>query len=243
MQIRIGVEINVEGRMLAWALDYPGCFAYGIDEAEALIRLPRALLQYEVWIKNHTPEPWVDLSDMDIRIVERYETFRLGEDYTPAPEDQGYEINAWFIDDWRPLTVQEIKRGLNIFHWQREELLAGLNTLDPALLEKDFPGQRWNILGIVRHVANAELWYLSRLNLTDLTHHNLGTQPEARLQQTAALIDQIFPSFENKVQIVGIEGEFWSYRKILRRTLWHQRDHIEHIKELAFGNSGEDQGV
>jgi len=127
---------------------------------------------------------------------------------------------------------REIERGVKIFHWQREELLAGLTTLDPEILEKDFPGQRWNILGIAKHIANAELWYLSRLDLTDLSHKDLSADPKARLGQTAALIDRVFPKFINEVNVAGIEGEFWSYRKILRRTLWHQRDHIEHIKEL-----------
>jgi hypothetical protein len=234
MQIRIGLENNIEGRTLAWALDYPGCFAYGTDETEALVRLPRALLEYEVWIKDHTTDFWVDLKDMDMRVVESFETFCIDENYNRVPDGQGYEINAWFIDDWRPLTEVEIERGLKIFHWQREELLAGLTTLDPEILEKDFPGQRWNILGIVEHVANAELWYLSRLDLTDLSHKDLSADPKARLGQTAALIDRVFPKFINEVNVAGIEGEFWSYRKILRRTLWHQRDHIEHIKELAF---------
>ncbi len=234
MQIRVGLENNIEGRTLAWPLDYPGCFAYGLDETEALIRLPRALLTHEIWIKDHTEDPWVDFNDLDLRVVERYETFRIGEDYRPAPEGQGYEINAWFIDDWRPLTEEEVEQGLKIFHWQREELLAGLNTLDPEILEKEHPGQRWNIWGIVKHIANAELWYLSRLDLTSLKYKQLDPDPQKRLAQTAVLIDKIFPTFTNLVKVTGIEGEFWSYRKILRRTLWHQRDHIEHIKELAF---------
>jgi hypothetical protein len=228
------LENNIEGRTLAWALDYPGCFAYGTDETEALVRLPRALLEYEVWIKDHTTDFWVDLKDMDMRVVESFETFCIDENYNRVPDGQGYEINAWFIDDWRPLTDVEIERGLKIFHWQREELLAGLTTLDPEILEKDFPGQRWNILGIAKHIANAELWYLSRLDLTDLSHKDLSADPKARLGQTAALIDRVFPKFINEVNVTGIEGEFWSYRKILRRILWHQRDHMEHIKELAF---------
>ncbi len=236
MHLRIGLENNIEGRTLAWALDYPGCFAYGSDEAEAMIQLPRALLAYEVWIKNHTENPWVDFGDLDLRVVDRFDTFRLGEDYRPAPPGQGYEINAWFVDDWRPLSDEEIERALKIFRWQREELRAGLSTLDPEVLEKDRPGQRWNIWGIVKHIANAELWYLSRLGLTELGHQQLEPDPDNRLAQTAALIDRIFPTFENVVNVRGIEGEFWSTRKILRRTLWHQRDHIDHIKELAFAD-------
>jgi hypothetical protein len=115
MQIRIGLEENIEGRDLAWALDYPGCFAYGEDETEALIRLPRELLKYEVWIKDHTSDPWVDFKDMNMHVAERYETFHLGEDYKPAPPGEGYEINAWFIDDWRPLSEDEIEKDLMIF--------------------------------------------------------------------------------------------------------------------------------
>lgn len=236
MRIRIGLEKNIEGRDLAWALDYPGCFAYGEDEAEALIRLPHELLKYEVWIKEHTANPWVDFKDMDLYVTERFETFNLDEDYLPAPEGTGYEVNAWFKDDWRPLTAEEIDRALLIFQWQRNELLAGLTTLDPELLVKDFPGQRWNILGIAGHVANAEHWYLTRLSLfTSLSYRDLPPDPVDRLAKTADFIQTSFPGFANQVKVVGIDGEFWSYRKIVRRTLWHLRDHIEHIKQLAFG--------
>ncbi len=234
MQIRIGLENNNEGRTLAWALDYPGCFAYGADEAEALIHLPRALLQYEIWIKDHTADPWVDFDDLDISVVERYDTFRFSADFLPVPEGSGYEINAWFKDDWRSLSNKEIEFGLKIFHWQREELLAGISTLNRKTLELDRPGERWNILGIVKHIANGELWYLTRLDLTDLTRKDLPENPEERLAKTAGLVDQIFPSFADIVNVKGCNGEFWSYRKILRRTLWHQRDHIEHIKSLVF---------
>ncbi len=234
MIIRIGIENNIENRTLAWALDYPGCFAYGQDEPEALVRLPVALIQFEAWTKDHTSESWIDFQDFDLRVVERFSTFRLGEDYQPAPPGVGYEINAWFIDDWRPLSAEEIRQALTIFHWQREELLAGLSTLDPQVLIRQTPGQRWDILGIARHIANAELWYLSRLGLTDLTHRDLSPDHETRLTQTAALIDENFTTFMDKVVVEGKEGEIWSYRKIIRRTLWHQRDHIEHIKELAF---------
>lgn len=233
MQIRIGIENNIEGRTLAWALDYPGCFSYGMDEAEALIQLPRALLQYEKWIKDHTADSWVNFTDMDMRVVEHFTTFHMDDDYKPAPPGKGYEINAWFKDDWRPLSQEEIQNALNTFRWQRDELLAGLSTLEPEILEKQRPGQRWNILGIAKHIANAEHWYLSRMELTSLTRKALRPEPIMRLEQMSKEIEGLFPDFADQVVVRGIEGEIWSYRKIVRRTLWHQRDHIEHIKELA----------
>ena len=33
-------------------------------------------------------------------------------------------------------------------------------------------------------------------------------------------------------EMVGLDGEFWSPRKSLRRALWHKRDHTEHIRKL-----------
>jgi hypothetical protein len=92
-------------------------------------------------------------------------------------------------------------------------------------------------LGIAKHIANAELWYLQRMNLANINGKTYLPITQARLAQTRSLIEQAFPNFSDTVKVIGIEGEIWSYRKILRRTLWHQRDHIEHIKQLAFGHN------
>ena len=235
MQIRVGMENNIEGRTLAWALDFPGCFAYGDDETDALIRLPGELLNFEVWIKDHTSDPWINFEGLDIRVVEHYTTHFINQQYEIVPDGQGYEVNAWFNDDWRPLTEDEVSHAMSVFHWQRDELLAGLTTIEQDILEKDRPGQRWSIIGIARHIANAEFWYLQRLGLTQLTREDLEEGMGDRLAQTASIIENQFPNFIGQVKVSGIDGEFWSYRKIVRRTLWHQRDHIEHIKELVFG--------
>lgn len=238
MQIRIGMENNFDNRSLAWALDYPGCFSYGADQAEALIRLPHTLLTYGAWIEVHTEEPWVHFDDFDLRVVDKFKSFSIDEKYQLVPDGQGNEIGAWFLDDWRPLTETEINRGLLIFQWQREELLAGLSTLSAEILNKQRPGERWNILGITKHIANAEIWYLSRMGLTTLTRKDLYSDPLARLEQSAAEIKTNFQKFIDTVKVVGTEGEFWSFRKILRRTLWHQRDHIDHIKSLVINEIG-----
>lgn len=235
MQIRIGMENNIEGRTLAWALDYPGCFAYGDDETDALLRLPREILNFEVWIKDHTSDPWINFEGLDFRIVEHYTTHFINDRYEIMPDGQGYEVNAWFVDDWRPLSEEEIEHALLVFHWQRDELLAGLSTIEQDILVKEVPGQRWNINGIAMHIANAEFWYMQRLGLVNFRREDLAEDIEERLAQTASIITEQFPKFPGKQKIVGIDGEFWSYRKIVRRSLWHQRDHIEHIKELVFG--------
>ena len=87
MIIRVGLENGFEGRSLAWALDFPGCFAYGEDGPVALMNLPRALINHEAWVRKHTPRSWIALGDFDIRLIETFQVYTL---------DNGYEVNAWF---------------------------------------------------------------------------------------------------------------------------------------------------
>lgn len=70
MIIRVGLENGIEGRSLAWALDFPGCFAYGDEGSTALLNIPHELLRYEDWIGRHTPKPWDSFGDFDIKLDE-----------------------------------------------------------------------------------------------------------------------------------------------------------------------------
>ena len=72
MLIRVGLEYGIGGRTLAWGLDFPGCFAFGEDDAELMLRFAKALLTFEEWVRLHTDEPWFQLLNPDFRIVEAY---------------------------------------------------------------------------------------------------------------------------------------------------------------------------
>jgi hypothetical protein len=234
MIIRIGIDKGFENKVVAYALDYPGCFAYGMDETEALLRLPQALLNYEVWIKDHTEDCWVNFTEMDLRVTDVMDSFVINEE--SHPELAGVEVNAFFEDDLKLVTEIEVERALLVFTWQRDELYGGISTLSQEVLEKQYPDQRWNILGILKHIANAENWYLSRLGYSNLRKDQLPEQPLARLEMMQDAISTEFRQFPGDNRVLNIDGETWSCRKILRRTLWHQRDHIEHIKQLVFSD-------
>ena len=232
MIIRIGIEKGYENKVVAYALDYPGCFAYGMDEAEALLKLPQVLLKYEVWIKDHTEDCWVNFTEMDLRVTDVIDSFVINEE--SHPELAGVEVNAFFKDDLRQVTEIDAKRALLVFTWQREELYGGMSTLSEEVLEMQYPDQRWNILGILKHIANAENWYLSRLGFSSLPKDKLPEQPLTRLEMMQEAVSTEFRQFPLDTRVLNIDGETWSCKKILRRTLWHQRDHIDHIKQLVF---------
>ncbi len=231
MIIRVGLENGIEGRSLAWALDFPGCFAYGDEGSTALLNIPQALLHYEDWMGHHIPDPWVNLGDFDIKLVEVWQCYSINDAFEAA--EDGYEVNAWFRDDWRPLGQEEIDHGLQMLSWSRADLLAGVSNLSADLLDTRYPNERWSIRGILGHVANAEWWYLNRLDLYEGDRKQLPQDVFERLAVVRNRTNQVFPDLAGAVRVIGKEGEFWSPRKLLRRALWHELDHIGHIARLT----------
>ena len=231
MIIRIGLENNFEHRSLAWALDLPGCFAYGGSGSEALAGMPKAVLGYKTWLESHTSESWIaDLCDFDIRLVETYEDYCIDEDFGIA--ETGYEVNAWFHNDWKPLSSLEIQHGLNLLKWSRVDLMELVSAVPQDHFDRILPEERWSIRGILGHIAGAEYWYLSRLDLASGRREDLPSEVLERLPYVRAQLDGILPTLEDSSQVIGQNGEFWSPRKLLRRALWHELDHTNHILKL-----------
>ncbi len=230
MLIRIGLEVDpAQHRTQAWALDFPGAFAYGRDESEAMLNLPRALLRYQHWVNQHAGEQRLNIEDFDLRLVETWKVYSINDQYEPAAD--GYEVNAWFRDDWRPLSPEEVAFGQELLTWSRSDLLLITGELPPEKLDALYPGQRWSIRGILQHIASAEWWYLDRLGLAT-SREALPADAFECLAATRQQLQTVLPQLAGLRKVVGVEGEFWSPRKLLRRAIWHELDHIEHIIQL-----------
>ena len=230
MIIRVGLENGYQGQSLAWALDAPGCFVTGVDGSTAVMNMPRAVLRYAEWVNSHTAEPWLQLDDFDIRLVETYQVYFINERYEVS--EKGLEINAFFRDDWRPLDHEEIERGLQLLAWSRADLLDLLAPYPDARLDAAQPGERWSLRGILAHIATAEWWYLDRFGLAQAARSDLPKSPRERLDLVRAWLVAGLPQLEGSLQVFGKDGELWSPRKFLRRCLWHELDHIGHIARL-----------
>lgn len=232
MHIRIGLENGDENRSVAWALDFPGCFAYGADSSEALVRVVPAYLAYRSWIRHHGGLPGLpEDRELDLKLVESWNVYWIDEDFEKGP-GKPYAVNAWFHEDWKPLTRAEGRRAAALLQWAREDLLAALAGLTAAELDAERPGERWSIRGITRHVANAEWWYLERLGLAGVERAALPEDVLERLGVVRARLLHVLPDLEGLDLVVGRNGEFWSPRKLIRRALWHERDHTDHILKL-----------
>jgi hypothetical protein len=225
---RIGLENNTEGRSQAWILGYPGCFAYGQDGSQALKAVPQAIADYRYWIEIHTSESWLP-QDEEFALDETWECYTINDKYELV--ENGYEVNAWFRHDWVPLSEEDIRHGLLLLSWSRKDLMVTAADLSPEVLERTYPNERWNIAGILKHIGGAEWWYLDRLGLA-FPRTQVPEQPFERLDKVRRHLIEILPGLAGSQQVVGIEGEIWSPRKLLRRAVWHEYDHIAHIRKL-----------
>lgn len=226
---RIGLENGVEGRSMAWVLSHPGCYTYGADGDAALSAAPDAIRAYAGWVAAHGEGGWLTTDEVKAVLDEVWEVYAIDENYDLV--EDGYEVGAWFRHDWKPLSELDVEHGLKLLTWSREELLNAVSGMDAEALSVHPPGERWDMAGILQHVGGAEWWYQDRLGLA-FPREQVPDDPFMRLENVRNHLVKNLSELLGSTQVVGIDGEFWSPRKMLRRAVWHERDHAEHIRKL-----------
>ncbi|MCJ7535727.1 MAG: DinB family protein [Anaerolineales bacterium] len=229
MFLKIGIENGAEGRTIVWELDHLGCFSYGDNSLEALHALPLAVEKHNEWLVQHGLGEQAIPLEQSVHIGETWEVYHIDDNYAFVPD--GYEVNAWFQDDWRPLTEAESKLGIELLGLSRADLLSSVAGLSTETLNAKLSGERWSITGILNHVGNADWWYLDRLGLA-FPRDELPAESGERLIKIRDHMLAVLPNLVDSTLVVGMDGEFWSPRKVMRRAVWHERDHTAHIQKL-----------
>ncbi len=233
MIFQIGVENNNEGRSLAWALEHPGCYAYGVNGEGAALNLESALNNYAGWILRHETKSWLSFSPDEIETVINgtWDDYFINDNLDKVTEADGYSVEAFFPYDWKPLETLEIEHAIKMLDWTRSDILKVVEGLSEEKLNATYSTERWSINGILGHVGGAEYWYLQCLGLA-FPRTELPEEPLARMKKVRNHFNSTLRSLEGVKKVIGVSGEFWSPRKMLRKALWHERDHTEHIRKL-----------
>lgn len=211
---------EMDGRWIAHVPDLPGCFSSHKDRDVAIKGIPASIESYTLWCQRH-----------GLRIAGLAGPMVVSEVIRAWRYEEDYEVNAFFASDRPPLLEEELGDFRTLLEMTGQDLLASVDGLSQENLNQQFSGERWSILGILRHVANADLWYLDRLGLA-LPQADLPEEVLPRLQAVRAHLVASLPALAKRVGVVALSGELWSARKVLRRTLWHERDHTDHILKL-----------
>jgi len=212
---------QVEGRWVAFVPALAGCFASAGTRDAALALLPEAVRSYLIWRR--------DKGDASVA-SDQEPTFEIEEIVRewPDPAHPEYIVSAFFAADAPPLTGQDISLGVRLLDWAYADLLTA-GALPADVLGEKVEGD-WSVAGILTHCSHAEWWYLHRLGLAPAQKEPSTWRERFTLAHQQLVT--VLPTLEGVARIVLADCELWSPRKMLRRALWHERDHTAHIHQF-----------
>lgn len=205
LMVPVGVEDIEPDHWIAWVFQIPGCYASGPTRDLAIAGVP----------PTYATETGDDADTVPV-VVEEWRA-KLAEDH---PD---FIINAFFDDDRRTLSAGEVDAAISRLKWQRPKLLALVRDVDLATSV--------GIEELLLHVAGAERWYLSCLGFEEDRHRDGEGAIEMLARVRQVLLDAL-PLLVGDDRTGEDAGEEWSARKLVRRAIWHERDHLQQIQRI-----------
>jgi uncharacterized damage-inducible protein DinB len=217
---------------MAHVLALPGCFARAHQRTEIFERLPRAICDYQRWLEDHGKSTIPSDKTMEFEIAE--------EQTAIGPFNPG-DAAALFAPEKEPIQPSEMERYLVLMKFSRSDLLKLVSGLSLSELDWQAGIHSFSIHRILRHIGNAEEWYVSRLVPTENlpkeweNDENMAIFDFLDLERTTAVtcLQQLSDVQRSQVYFpqhwTDHPDEAWTARKVLRRFLEHEREHAHQI--------------
>jgi len=126
-----------------------------------------------------------------------------------------------------------VEIALKLLTWTRQDLSGVIQNIPQEKLTQSIAQEvRGSIAGILDHVAIAENWYYQQMGC-GLEWVSLPADPLEKIEIVRVNTRQQLLNLMGDRRITTNCDELWSVRKVLRRTLWHERDHTQQIEQLS----------
>lgn len=210
----VGLEEGADGAFLAHPLEPAGCSGAGENAEAAVAAFEKEWTRWLRFVAS-TGDPVPPASvELEFAVDEWVRTdARVG----------AGETMAYFAADLRPLEHEDIERGLRRLGDLRGRLLRLIRRWSPEELEAELEretAEGWTVRRVLEELARGQWWTLSRLGASpmagapDYTIARLDTALALTVQHLGHLSD------ERRFQVLELDGEDWTPRKVLRRLLW-----------------------
>ncbi len=229
------LELGPAGECMAHVLGLPGCLVRANNQAEALAALPDAVRAYHAWLRHHGEDVPELVEPISLHVAETSTGF--------VPFWRGSKA-ALFAPDRVRVSREEMEIYFRLAAYARSDLLALVRSLSDEMLDWKADQESMSIREILRHVGNAEEWYVSRVvNPETLplewTHDAdlpifefLEMERRTTLDRLCQLADRELAEIFYPTQWSDHPDEPWTARKALRRFLEHEREHTDHIRHV-----------
>jgi predicted RNase H-like HicB family nuclease/uncharacterized damage-inducible protein DinB len=236
-------SVNLEHGDQWWyahVAELPGCFTRGTTREAALNALSEAVAEHLAFLRTH-----------GLLLKKTPTDFSVSEEIHDIPElgESGGAV-ALFASDRVPVTGEDCDLFLRLMEWNRAELLALIEPIqEHERNARPLSGKR-TVNETLRHIMHAEEWYVSRLGpaiqrqyegrLRSLCQGRrgriIGDQLVAARKSAVLTLKEVqqggVPEVFQRRAYTGHPDEDWTFRKVLRRFVEHEREHIGTIKQL-----------
>jgi len=235
------LEIGTGGRCLAHVLDLPGCVVRAPTREAALQDLSEAIRAHWTWLRRHGE----DAPDAGEAVA-----IEVAEEQAGGPFDPG-DAAALFGPDHGPLGDEEMARYVRLVGHARTDLLALVRDLPDAVLDwtpvyMDARPERpsFTLRRLLRHVGNAEEWYISRLVPPETLPPEwegddrlplfdfLEMERRTALARLRQLDEAQWSAVFHPTAWTDHPEEAWTARKALRRAVEHERQHTAQARRI-----------
>jgi uncharacterized damage-inducible protein DinB/predicted RNase H-like HicB family nuclease len=229
------LELAHSGLCLAHVPELPGCIVRAPTREDALKQLPDAIRDYHTWLRRHGEVAPPADAPVEIKVMEESVGFGPFERRNAA---------ALFPPDRDSVSPEEIERFFRLLGHTRADLLALARDLPDKLLDWQPNVETFTIRELLRHVGNAEEWYVSRIvppeTLPPEWEHDedMPTFEFLDMSRRTAIgrLRQLTEAERSEVFYpVGWTDhpeEPWTARKALRRFLEHEWEHTWQVREI-----------
>ncbi|UCH57892.1 MAG: type II toxin-antitoxin system HicB family antitoxin [Candidatus Bathyarchaeota archaeon] len=224
----------------AHVAELPGCFTRGETHEEVLNSLPKEIDRHLSFLR----EKGCPSTETTMFLVaqEIHDIAELGE--------AGGAV-ALFDTDERPVCKKDLEIFLELIQWNREELLRVVCPLPKEARDARPIHDKWTINETLNHVANAEEWYISRLGEAiqeecegyierldsslqeDDVLKRLAVTRQGAVHALRAAFSRGVRGTFTRAKYAHYPEERWTFRKVLRRFVEHEREHINTIKRVV----------
>jgi predicted RNase H-like HicB family nuclease len=206
--------IYVQGDGTYWLAHVPvlrGCIASGTTRDLAIANARRAFRAYLELLdaRGVSIDHWKDLDP------DTFEVRDLPEDRV-VPEDVGR------------MEEHELRDFLHQFEASRAALLSVVREISSEEIERKPTETMWSVREALEHVMLTEASFLARLEKWPADPYNTLQAVHRMAFQRFTVMEPADTELDHVVM-----GRRWTTRKVMRRILEHEFEHLGHIKEIV----------
>jgi hypothetical protein len=235
-----------EGPWMGHLLDEVGCIWLAPTKVEAVGRAQQEIVDFFSWLRSHGEAAAAGCGvDRSLQAIE------VADAQTIPRFDQSGAAVGLFAPDLLAADEADILTAVRRLGYARRDLLEAVAGLAGETLDRQPPGGKRTLRKNLEHIRNCQGWYLTRVLGWKAVEELL---PEPWPEETFPSLEWVMRRATGALLELPVERrsgtyqadnpvEDWTARKMLRRFVEHEREHVAVVRRTLTLVRGQEVGV